>query len=576
MTTIDNGRKRTLYQKHLERGAARAREKYPVIEVGVPMRDGVELAADVHLPHRSERPAPAIVTITPYDKRGHGMVVAEAEFFQRHGYAYVAVDCRGRGKSEGAWRAFVNDPADGHDVVEWAARQPWCTGKVGMTGLSYNGWTAWAAASERPPSLTCLVATSPAGRWHQEIPSTDGCFQLYFAWWVYIVRRRIAELASIGEIDWDQVLRTLPIRAIGDVIDPSGETWADLMEHDTLDAHWQAIRFDDRYDRIDIPALHVTGWFDLEDLPGAFHHYEHMMAASPARGTQRLIVGPWSHGQARMPHWAYGGLDFGDAAAVDMNHVHKRWFDHWLKGIDSGALAEAPVQLFETGTNRWRDETAWPLATATRALHLRWDGATGGLSETAGPEEPERRYRYDPEDPVPTRLDVRGYPREEVPLAQNDLEARVDVLAWTSEALAEPLTLSGWPHVDLWAASDCDDTEWHVRLTDVWPDGRSIKVAQGCLRASWRGSRERPTPLVPGEPTRFDVELWPAHHVFLPGHRVRVTVTSSDFPWYARSLNRFGPLADQAEPRVATNTVFHGGAHASRLLLPVEEGVRVR
>ena len=149
------------------------------------------------------------------------------------------------------------------------------------------------------------------------------------------------------------------------------------------------------------------------------------------------------------------------------------------------------------------------------------------------------------------------------------IEARHDVLTYTSDALTEPLEISGWAHLELFAASDCDDTEWHVKITDVGPDGRSLKVCQGCLRASYRDSLEHPTPLTPGEVHRFEVELWPVHHVFLPGHRVRVLITSSDFPWFARSLNRFGPLKDQADPRVATNTIHHDPAHPSRLRLPV-------
>ena len=152
----------------------------------------------------------------------------------------------------------------------------------------------------------------------------------------------------------------------------------------------------------------------------------------------------------------------------------------------------------------------------------------------------------------------------------NPVEARPDVLVYTGEPLAEALVVSGWPHLEFWASSDCDDTEWHVRLTDVAPDGTSVKVCQGCRRASYRDSLTDPAPLVPGEPAKFDVELWPAHHRFLPGHRIRVTVTSSDFPWFARSLNQFGPLKDQSEPRVATNTVHHGGPMPSRIVLPVE------
>jgi uncharacterized protein len=563
--------RKTPHDRFVEAVLAAAADPMPVFETGIPMRDGVELAADIYLPEATGVPAPAVVTMTPYDKTGL-FVGPEARFYQEHGYAYVSVDVRGRGKSEGEWRAFVNDGPDGHNTIEWVAAQPWCTGKVGTTGLSYMGWTQWATAAERPPHLTCMVSTSAAGRWQQEIPYTNGCFQLYFGWWAYIVRRRITEFHGVAETDWDDVLSRLPLEAIGDFINPTGLTWRDMMDHDTLDEFWRAIRYDDRYQTIDVPCLHVTGWYDLEDLLGAFHHYEGMMAGSPARDQQRLIVGPWSHVNSRNPHSSYAEIECGPEAALEMDDIHLAWFDYWLKGKATDAMASPPARLFETGSNLWRDADHWPLANGERSLFLGWDGENGWLREGApDADQSERSYRYDPLDPVPTRMDVKRYPIEDVPIDMTEIEVRADVVTYTSEPLAETLIVSGWPHLELWASSDRDDTEWHVKLTDVDEAGRSIKVCQGCLRASYRDSLEHPTPLTPGEPHRFDVELWPVHHAFLPGHRIRVSITSSDFPWFARSMNQFGPLKDQAESLVATNTLHHGAGHPSRIILPIEK-----
>ncbi len=538
-------------------------------EIGIPMRDGIELAADVYLPPGDRnREMPAIVQVTPYGKDSPSLVSDEALLYQEHGYAFVAVDVRGRGKSEGEWLAFVNDARDTHDVIEWTAAQPWCNGKVGTTGLSYMGWVQWAGASERPPHLRAMVSTSAAGRWQQEIPYTNGVFQLYFGWWAYSTRRRILDFYGLEHADWEQILRTLPFEAIGGIINATGPNWETLCRHDTLDDYWQALRYDDRYDQFDVPCLHVTGWYDLEDLLGAFHHYEHMRAASPARDSQYLLVGPWSHVKSRHPDAECGGIEFGQAAAHDMNAEHLRWFDHWLKGIDTGLDAVDRVRVFEPGRNAWRGASAWPLSDTVTSLYL------GPASLSSEPDEAEGsdEYRYDPQDPVLTGLDVRKYPYEDVPLEQTDNEARADVLCYTSEPLTAELTISGWPTLELYASSDGDDTDWHVKLTDVAPDGRSVRVTQGCLRAACRESLADPKPLVPGEVYRFDVELWPTHHVFLPGHSVRVTVTSSDFPWFARSLNRFGAVREQAEPRVAVNIVWHGGARSSRVLLPVDSG----
>ncbi|MDA8314705.1 MAG: CocE/NonD family hydrolase [Actinomycetota bacterium] len=537
-----------------------------VIEVGIPMRDGVELASDVYLPTDATLGAvPAVVEITPYNKDNHALMADDADLWRSNGYVFVAVDVRGRGKSEGVWLPMANDPKDTHDVIEWVAAQPWCDGNVGTTGLSYMGWVQWAGASEHPPHLKAMISTSAAGRWQQEIPFTNGVFQLYFAWWAVATRRRIEESYRVETTDWEAVLRTLPLGALESVIDASGSNWEVLTSHDTLDEFWRSLRFDDQYGEIDVPCLHVTGWYDLEDLLGAFHHYEGMQA-SPARDDQYLLAGPWSHVKSRYPDRECGGLDFGPDAAVDMDAEHLRWFDHWLKGKDTGLDSVQRVRVFEPGRNAWRGASSWPLSNAERSFYL----APGRLDRSAPEEETSTEYRYDPEDPVITPMDIRRYPFEDVTMEQTAAEAREDVVCFTSEPLDSELTVSGWAALELYAASDGDDTDWHVKLTDVHPDGRSFRVTQGCLRAACRSSLERPEPLVPGETYRFDIELWPTHHIFLPGHRIRVTVTSSDFPWFARSLNRFGHVAELAEPRIARNTLRHGGTHLSCLRLPVE------
>jgi uncharacterized protein len=531
-----------------------------VTEVGIPMRDGIHLAADVYLPEAARRPAPAVVFGTPYDKSGAALNAMECEVYQRAGFVAVVYDCRGRGKSEGEWRAFVHDAEDGHDVVEWVAAQPWCTGAVGVSGLSYGGWITWATASQRPPHLKAIVSTSPAGRWMQEIPYTYGVFQLYFANWVAAVERRLLGNAAF---DVHAALRTLPVDDIERLIDPAGQTWRDMLDHDTLDELWQSLRWDDAYDRFDVPVLHVTGWHDREDIQGAFHHYEHMLAASPAADRQWLIVGPWSHVMCRWPGNAYGGMTYDRSANVDMHSVHVRFFAHFLAGEDNGADADPRLRLFDTGADGWTTPDGWAAGTTETALH---PDADGGLRLDAPPPEGERAYRYDPEDPTTYGFDVEVF--WEPPLDLQELVGRDDVLQFTSEPLEQPLTIYGWSFLDLLATTDGDDTDWFANLADVGPDGRTIRVAGGCLRASYRDSLVTPEPVPPGEPVRYRVEITPALHTFQPGHRVRLLVASAEFPWFARSMNRFGPIRDQADPRVARNVV-HVGEGATRLLLPV-------
>jgi hypothetical protein len=530
-----------------------------VVEVGIPMRDGAHIAADVYLPPAGQRPAAAVVFGTPYDKSTPALNSLEAEIYQRSGYASVVYDCRGRGKSEGEFRAFVNDPNDGHDVVEWVAAQDWCSGAVGVSGLSYGGWITWATASQRPPHLRAMISTSPAGRWMQEIPYTWGCFQLYFANWVAAVERR---LHSNATFDVHRALRTLPVSAIEPLIDPSGRTWRDMLEHDTLDEFWQQIRFDDRYDEFDIPVLHVTGWHDREDIQGAFHHYERMVSASPAHDQQWLIVGPWSHVMCRWPGNEYGGMRYDPAANVDMHAVHLRFFDRFLRGAENGVDRESRVRLFDTGADRWVARDSWAETTTEHALHA---DADGGLA-VAPPAGGARTYRYDPEDPPSYTFNAEVI--WEPPLDLSELVARDDVLTFTTAQLDAPLTVDGWSALELLAVTDGDDTDWFLNLADVFPDGRTIRVAGGCLRASYRESLERPSPVPADVPVRYGIEITPVLHTFAAGHRIGLTLTSAEFPWFARSMNRFGPIRDQAEPRVAYNTVVVGD-DATRLLLPV-------
>jgi putative CocE/NonD family hydrolase len=284
-------------------------------EIGIPMRDGLELAADVYLPADADgRKFPAIVQVT---------------------------------------------------------------------GLSYMGWVQWAAASLRPPHLRAMVSTSAAGRWQQEIPYTNGVFQLYFGWWAYATRRRILDFYGLEHADWDEILRTLPFEDIGKIINSAGANWEDLCRRDTLDDFYRALRYEDRYPEIDIPCLHVTGWYDQEDLLGAFHHYEHMREKSPAREWQFLLVGPWSHVRSRFPDAECGGVDFGASAAHDMDAEHLRWFDHWLKGRDTGLGDVDRVRVFEPGRNSWRGADRWPLSDGVTSLYL----APGGGLRPAPPEE---------------------------------------------------------------------------------------------------------------------------------------------------------------------------------------------
>jgi predicted acyl esterase len=526
------------------------------IEVDIPMRDGALLAADVHLPPADQLPAPAILIGTPY---GKSSPLDNGQRYRDAGYVAVVYDCRGRGKSEGEWHPFANDGPDGHDVVEWVAEQDWCDGKVGVNGISYLGWVVWATIAERPPHLCAAVSTAAAGRWQQEIPYTYGCLQLFFIRWYAHVRRRIND----ANVVLSPVLGMLPFAAIGEELEIGGPGWRELLEYEALGEPWGDRRWDGGYD-FDIPVLHVGGWHDREDIQGTFHHYEQMIATSPAADDQFLLVGPWSHVGTRFPAGSYDGVEYPDAG-IDMDAIHLRFFDHYLRGEANGVETDERISIYDPGAGRWETRPAWQGETTARELFLANDGI---LADTDG-DDGEDSYRYDPTRPNGIAFDIDSYIWEP-PLDLAGLESQEGVLAWTSGPLAEDVTVRGWGRLDLYLESDREDTEFHVKLADVGPDGRPLEVAWGCLRASQGADQENPRPISPGEVGEFGIELTPTFHTFKAGHRIRLLLAGSEYPWFARNLNRFEPIALQAEPLVATNTVRHGRAHPSCLRLRVE------
>jgi putative CocE/NonD family hydrolase len=526
------------------------------IEVEISMRDGTVLAADVYLPPADQLPAPAVVSGTPYDK---SLVGEDVRVFRDRGYVGVSYDTRGRGKSEGLFHPYEFDAVDGHDVVEWVATQDWCTGNVGVGGTSYSGWVVLATMSEHPPHLKAAIPTSAAGRWQEELPYTYGCMWLYFGFWFAFVRRRITNT----KLDLTELLNTLPVDAIGDKLQPAGPGWREMMEHDTLDELWRSRRWDGEYD-FDVPTLHVTGWHDREDIWGTFHHYENMIATSPAKDLQWLLVGPWSHVSSRYPSEEYTGIA-SPGGGIDMDAIHTRFFDRFLKEEDNGFDAEPRIQMYDPGACAWKTRPRWEGGTVKRDVHL---AAGEALAESAGADGSDS-YVYDPMKPNGIPFDVNAFPWE-MPLDLAGLEAQDGVIGWTGEPLAEDLTVHGWGEVELHAESDREDTEWHVKLADVDPEGRALFVAWGCLRASYGEDASRPAAIIPGEVRKYSIELTPSFHTFKAGHRLRLLLAGSEFPWFARNMNRFEPIARQAEPLIATTAVHHGRTYPSRLRLPVE------
>jgi putative CocE/NonD family hydrolase len=589
-------------ERYEARYAEEVKSARRITEVGIPMRDGITLAADIYMPDASVLPAPAVICINNgYDKSplfrplspvigvegqqsGYGFA-RESFLFQDHGYIYVNVDERGRGKSEGEHSDVrkaglpspYGDGPDAYDVIEWVARQEWCNGMVATTGGSMLGSSQYIAAFERPPHLSCILPIAAGGLWLTEREWENGCYHLYGSVSMAIrTRGRLMHNVALHSTNWKELLAKLPLEAVIEQV--NHPVTMEVLRHDRLDDFWKPRMLDGKRREITMPALHIAGWLDHRQTRGMLKGYE-WARESPAADQQWLIVGPWNHGDALFhPSHKYPGRDFGRDAAIELDQIKLDWYARWLRG-DQESWRDVPkVQLFETGTNVWRSSDNWPLPGHDEVLYFSGAGE-GLLSPVLSTVAATRTYRYDPADPLISYdpMDtVMSAPWNPAKYPDGDHQAyqvgRADVLRYTSAPLQAEVATSGWPRLRFFASSDCDDTEFHVRLADVQPDGRAVEIAFGCVRASYRDSLEHPTPLTPGEVHEFNVELTPITHAFVPGHSIRVTITSSDFPAYARSLNRFGSYATLADPRIAQNTIHDGASTPSQVILPVTRG----
>jgi putative CocE/NonD family hydrolase len=539
-------------------------------------RDGTTLCLDLLCPP-DDGAFPVVLIRTPYDKVSirelrpgakdgipydhefvHGLVA--------RGYVVAIEDVRGRFNSDGEWHPYVHEQADGYDTVEWIADQPWCDGNVGMVGRSYVGYTQWTAAAQRPRALKAIV---PIGAqpdlFASGFPVFNGVFNLPMGEMLLAMGRRSFQVRDFMA----NVLQgshpyfdTLPIadipRAAGAQV-PGW--WTEMMSHPTRDAYWLRGSYREALEGVAVAAMNVSGWYDLPP-PGALDNAPRVPArgAPELRGEQRLVMGPWAH-------WAdisagHGPIDFGPAAAGGLGPYIVRFFDRWLKGMDNGLDDDERVHLFAMGANEWWAAPEWPVPGASyEPLYLRADGRLS--RDTPAGERPDV-FRYDPADPVTGAFSMHNGPVDDRPL-----EGRHDVLRYVTEPLTQPLDVAGPLRFVLHAATSATDTDWHVRLVDIHPDGYTQFLSHGLVRARFRESLEYPSLVTPDEPVRYDIDLGGTANRFLPGHRIGVTITSSWFPRYERNLNTGAENTFlDAEPVVADQTVFHDGERPSYLLLP--------
>jgi uncharacterized protein len=539
----------------------------------VPTRDGITLSADVYLP-LSGGALPAIVQWTPYESTRERFI-AWGVWFARRGYAAAVVDVRGRYESDGEFYAWTKDGVDAHDTLTWVASQQWSNGRVGTWGRSYGGLVQWQLAHLGHPNLQCIAPQVIHDDYFWDGYFTGGAFQLALtlgaaALWSSALSLITGPSARDLVLN-DRVFRYLPLIELDElVIGRRVDYWRDWWEHQTNDDWWH--QFVHRPELVEVPIFQQGGWFD----PYSGSHLR-TFARIGDRVPNRVLMGPWSHEEE--VETFRGDVDFGPQSVTVIRDHELAFYDRFLRDLDGDWDARPPLELFVMGANQWRGEREWPPAGTELTP---WFLRRGGVLSLEEPRADERgdRFTYDPADPVPTIGGVNSVltmtqgaatPILPGPRDQRVLEARPDVLSYTTDVLERDLEVVGPVEMVLYAVSSAKDTDWIVRLSDVYPDGRAIFMTEGIIRARYRGGVDGDTVelLEPGEAAEYRIRCYPTANVFRRGHRLRIDVTSSSFPRFSRNLNTGEDVGTGTRMEVARQTVLHTDRYASHVVLPV-------
>ncbi|MBN1836294.1 MAG: CocE/NonD family hydrolase [Spirochaetales bacterium] len=558
-------------------------------DVWIPMRDGVRLCADLYLP-AGGAPTETILLRMPYGKReAYCWMPVIGRFWARRGYACVIQDVRGRFASEGDFVPFVNEGRDGYDTVDCIARQPWSNGRVGIMGESYYGYTCWAAAAEKHPALKCAAPSTTSMDLYANWAYNSGafCLQTMGGWSITMDSRTYT-----NELRLD--LRGLPLGCIDARAGTPSRIYQEWMDHPCRDAYWEERNLS--AERIDLPCLHIGGWYDVF-LRSTYEDWARMRKKAPSAETQDrqwLFLGPGDHEFSTDFRPRAGRMDLGPAAAQRRWAVLTRFFDCFLKGLDNGFDRRPRVSYFVMGANQWRSADSWPppgvrmrswyLASGGRAgvdpsdgrllREVQGEGAAGKATPgdhaagQANAGATEDCFRYDPADPVCGSEGINLWHLAEHLRDRSPVEARPDVLTFTSPVLERDFTVAGPIRVILFASTDRLDTDFTAALVDVYPDGYAQLIQEGILRGGYHNGDRVTQPLVPGRVYRFEIDLWATACLFPKGHALRLEVSSSNFSRFDRNLNTGAPAARDDEMLVAHERVYHSAEYPSALVLP--------
>ena len=555
-------------------------------DVPVKMRDGTILRADIFRPTAPGQ-FPILLTRTPYDKRH------DLDFSLKgvaRGYVVINQDVRGRYSSDGDWYPFVHESDDGYDTIEWAAALPYSDGRIGMYGGSYVGATQMLAAIAHPPHLAGICPVVTASNYHDGWTYQGGAFEQWFneSWTSGLaqdtlnrgVTHQTNALNGISKLPLtDYPLFPLPKSSSDhELLQSLAPYFLDWLAHPSYDDYWKRIAIEEHYTDIRVPSLTIAAWYDIF-LGGSLRNYiglkEHAGDGN-AREGQRLLVTIGGHAGAGQK---VGDIDFGLAAPFDEDAVTLDWYDHLFKNVANQFAGPKRVKIFVMGSNQWRDEDDWPVARAkntTYFLHSSGKANTtsgdGLLSTTAPRTENPDKFTYDPANPAPTvggPLCCDSAHLQPGPRDQRAVEERPDVLVYSTPELADDLEVTGPVHMELFAISSTNDTDFTAKLVDVGPDGFAQNLTEGIVRGRYRDSQQTPAAMKPGETYKFTIDLWSTSNVFRRGHRLRLEISSSNFPRFDRNTNTGDDSAHATRFVPAVNTILHDAEHPSALILPI-------
>lgn len=536
--------------------------------IKIPMRDGVRLSTRILRPAGAGK-LPTILLRTPYGK-DTGLASSYRAFVDR-GYNVVVQDVRGRYASGGAFHPLQQESGDGSDTLNWIARQTWSNGDVGMIGGSYRGMVQWKAAIVNNPHLKAIFpVVSGSDEYRDRFYSPGGVMKLghRLLWMAENLRAPSFDPPSFAVYVRHLPLRTIDAATTGHSI----EFYQEALNHPNLDAYWNALSTREHLDKVRIPAFIVGGWYDNY----AQSDLETYSILAKKTSANRIVIGPWPHDMSIK----FPGIDFGKDSGAPIRAYQMEWFDHWLKTPHPAPeFRQPPVRIFVMGANKWRDEREWPLArTRYTPLYLSGKGnANSAKGDGLLTSEPHKYdladdFVYDPRNPVPTNggaiccnpLIFPWGPRD-----QSAIEARDDVLVFSTPALKQDLEVTGSIRVVLYASTSQPDTDFTAKLVDVLPNGVPQNLTDGALRLRYRNSLDQPVLARQGEIYQISIDAGVTSNVFRAGHKIRVEISSSNFPRFDRNPNTGRRIADETELRIANQRIYHGKQYPSYLLLPV-------